>query len=71
MPSWLVDTFTIVNTCLLIINLILLLLILSYWEREKRKTRGGEKRNWSWYNKPLSSYKEHLVARDEFKRTKT
>ena len=45
MPAWLISTFTTANTCLLIINLILLLLILFYIERKERGTEGGEKRD--------------------------
>lgn len=52
MPVWFISTLTMANTCLLIINLILLLLILFYIERKKRGTEGGEKRDWSWENRP-------------------
>jgi hypothetical protein len=58
MPSWLFDTFTIVNTGLLVINLILLLLV---WEvRRKESGKGGDGRNWSWDDK---LHEEHLAAR--------
>ena len=59
MPSWLVDTFIVVNTGLLIINLIILLLV---WEvRRKESEKGGDPKDWSWYNK-------HLVDKERLKR---
>ena len=48
MPSWLMDTFIVVNTGLLVINTILLLLV---WEVRRRESERGGERDWSWYDK--------------------
>jgi hypothetical protein len=63
MPSWLIDMFIVINTGLLIINLILLLLI---WKvRRKESEKGGDGRNWSWDDK---LHEEHLAARIKFEK---
>ena len=53
MPSWIVNSFTMLNTGLLLINFVLLLLILNYIEvglRKKEKEGGGRpEKDESWY----------------------
>lgn len=61
MPSWLMDTFIVVNTGLLVINTILLLLV---WEVRRRESERGGERDWSWYDK----HENHKVARAEFEK---
>lgn len=63
MPSWLTDTFVVVNTGLLIINTILLLLV---WEVRRRESeKGGDRRDWSWDDR---LHKKHLTARLKFEK---
>ena len=71
MPTWIINTFTVVNTCLLVINLILLLFLWAEIEpkwrgkgiTEEEKKGGGRPGKYeSWYthleNKLKSERKE-------------
>lgn len=52
MPTWLIDTFTVVNTGLLLFCVVLLLIILNHIEarlrREDKENTKEEKRKKSW-----------------------